>query len=75
LEDGRFFYAEHGNIKRFNDPKDVVLCCYRLARHYHVDPCIFLGKPLSELARHAFWTNELAIEEREAAEAARQSSD
>jgi len=38
----------------------VVLDCYRLAHFYHVDPCIFLEKTISELGRHLRRTAKLA---------------
>lgn len=48
---GRFFYS--GPID------DVILDCYRLAKHYGQDPDIFLKKSLSAIKRHMKWTSKL----------------
>jgi hypothetical protein len=37
-----------------------------LGQYYHVDPCIFLAKPFSEMQRHTYWT--LRLIERQAIE-------
>ena len=43
-------------------PEDIILSCYKLARYFHVDPDVFLAKPISELGRHMRWTNRLEQE-------------
>jgi hypothetical protein len=52
-----FFYAYNGIAGK--GPDQLVLRCYELAKFYHVDPNIFLEKPLSEIQRHLFWTHRL----------------
>jgi hypothetical protein len=37
----------------------MVLDCYRLASHYHLDPRIFLDMPLSEVQLHLSRTAQL----------------
>ena len=39
---------------------DVILACYELAKYYGIDPRVFLEQPLSEVARHRYWTYKLA---------------
>lgn len=43
-------------------PEDLIMHCYHLARHYHVDPEVFLRKPLSEVLRHIHWTQRMESE-------------
>lgn len=38
---------------------DLILDCYRLAKHYSVDPDVFLTKPLSVVRNHLMWTGKL----------------
>lgn len=40
--------------------EDIILACYRLAKHYGLDPDVFLNKPLSVIQRHHWWTARLA---------------
>jgi hypothetical protein len=42
------------------DEKDLILDCYRLARHYHQAPDVFLNMPLDEVQLHLSRTIELA---------------
>jgi hypothetical protein len=52
-------------------PDQIILSCYRLARHYHLDPDVFLEKPLSQVQRIIGWTNRMEEEiaaEQEAAQ-------
>jgi hypothetical protein len=42
------------------DEVEIVLDCYRLARHYHQNPAVFLDMPLSEVRLHLRRTIELA---------------
>lgn len=44
--------------------------CYELAKYYHIDPDIFLHKPISEVQRHMRWTAKLQERINEAQEAA-----
>ena len=39
--------------------EDAVLDCYWLAKHYAVDPDVFLRKPLSVVQKHMQWTKKL----------------
>jgi hypothetical protein len=71
VETGPFFYAGDGSIV---SPDNVVLDCYRLAKFYHLDPDIFLAKPLSELRRNLRWTGRLQQEIAEAQQDAMRSS-
>jgi hypothetical protein len=43
-------------------PDDIILSCYKLARHYHLDPEIILHKPLSDVQRMVAWTNRMEEE-------------
>jgi hypothetical protein len=36
-----------------------------LAKHYGIDPDVFLAKPVSRIARHFKWTQRLVLEKRE----------
>jgi len=38
---------------------DIILDCYRLAKHYSVDPDVFMKKPLSVIKKHLSWTAKL----------------
>jgi hypothetical protein len=38
---------------------EIVLDCYRLAKHYSIDPDTFLNKPISAVQRHMRWTGRL----------------
>jgi hypothetical protein len=42
------------------EDEDLILDCYRLAHYFHVDPNIFLDKPLSEVAKHLRWAIKLS---------------
>ena len=39
--------------------EELILDCYRLAKHYGQDPDEMLKKPLSVIARHMKWTSTL----------------
>jgi hypothetical protein len=39
--------------------EDLILDCYRLAKHYGRDPDEMLRKPLSVISRHLMWTSIL----------------
>jgi hypothetical protein len=39
--------------------EELILDCYRLAKHYGRDPDEMLNKPLSVIARHLMWTSTL----------------
>ena len=56
-----FFYA-HNGVSGGGGPDQLVLRCYELAKFYHVDPSIFLEKPLTEIQRHLYWTHRLGEE-------------
>jgi len=51
-------------------PDTCVMQCYELAKYYHIDPDIFLHKPISEVQRHMRWTAKLQERINEAQEAA-----
>lgn len=51
---GKFFHA--GLVD------EIVLDCYRLSKHYGLDPDVFLQKPLSVIKRHMHWTAKLERE-------------
>jgi hypothetical protein len=42
------------------DEDEIILDCYRLARHYHVNPEIFLAMPFSDVRIHVSRTAVLA---------------
>jgi len=65
VEAGAFFRTSTGVIS----PDSVILQCYQLAKYYHLDPCIFLDKPISEVHRHMMWTGKLEDEVQQAREA------
>ena len=38
---------------------EIILDCYRLAKHYHVSPTIFLDMTLGEISMHLHYTAEV----------------
>jgi hypothetical protein len=46
------------------DEDEVILDCYRLAKHYSVSPDIFLSLPISELERHMVRTGQVSNRDR-----------
>jgi hypothetical protein len=38
------------------------LWCYQLAKHYHVDPDVFLSKNIGGVIRHMGWTQRMEEE-------------
>ena len=52
MEAGSFFYS--GLVV-----DNLILDCYRLAKHYSRDPDEFLNKPISAIQRHMKWTAKL----------------
>jgi len=42
-----------------SNSEDVVLDCYRLAKHYHLDPRIFLAMTISEIEQHMYRTGQI----------------
>jgi hypothetical protein len=42
----------------------MILDCYRLAEHYHMDPRVFLDMPISEVDMHLRRTAQLMRERR-----------
>jgi hypothetical protein len=46
-----FFHPERGGLA-VEDPQELVLDCYRLARWYHQSPEHFLAMPLEDVALH-----------------------
>jgi len=45
---------------------DIIVDCYRLARHYHVSPEVFLTMPLGEVAIHLYRTAQCVREQQAA---------
>ena len=41
------------------DENEIILDCYRLARHYHQSPTVFLDMPISEVRLHLERTLQL----------------
>lgn len=62
MEDYGFFHARPDAIE------NVVLNCYRLAERFHVDPDVFLNKPITQIGRHLIWLDK--VDGKEAAEQA-----
>jgi hypothetical protein len=57
LSDSRFFSARIGRL--VGDEEEIILICYRLAKHYHVSPDVFLSMPMDEVLLHAHRTAQM----------------
>ena len=41
------------------DENELILLCYRLAKHYHVSPEVFLSMPMDEVLLHMYRTGQM----------------
>ena len=60
VSDSRFFSARAGRL--VGDEDEVILFCYRLAKHYHVSPEVFLSMPVDEVLMHLHRTAQMEAE-------------
>ena len=56
----RFFSARTGRL--VGDEDEIILVCYRLAKHYHVSPEVFLSMPVDEVLLHLHRTGQMEAE-------------
>jgi hypothetical protein len=56
-EAAKFFSARSTGL--VGSENDIILDCYRLAKHFHVSPEVFLNMPLSEVRIHLSRAAEL----------------